>query len=311
MCLVDPNMLQSTTKEATKEAVQEALKPTVSDVLSDKIRGLDDEMNEILKEKYIPDYEKVKLYQTTLNKFLKRNRQYRQRRYFDDYDRDTVQDIVLSTTDARREYEDSEDKQEQIKSEDQNFSPMVKRNSNENKMFRMYENISKSRVPYASREIVSNLMQFLKETRGDFGIDRQGQMIIDGQEVPGSNVADLISDVTRKKSLKDVLRDGLKGQELFAKFLEQANVPKMLRPNTRYQDMVKKKLMSSRLDKSMEEEEGDDAVFGTPSTVIQTPKNLSRKLAKKQLFSMSKSTQSQKTQKDKKWDEWSKLNSSR
>ena len=77
MVLVDPKVLKTTTTEAIKEAI----KPTVSDTLNNKIRSLDDELNDVISNKSLDESTKAMLYQSILNKYLRKNREYRYRQY--------------------------------------------------------------------------------------------------------------------------------------------------------------------------------------------------------------------------------------
>lgn len=78
--------------------------------------------------------------------------------------------------------------------------------------------------------------QLINTIKNDVTWDEQGVVYINGQQVPGSNVIDLISDVIRPRKLSNPA-----GWEQFADYLKRANVPREYIGNERRLTFINRK----------------------------------------------------------------------
>lgn len=182
---------------------------TPTSTYSDKIKNLDSEMEEILNRKDISDSEKWSLYTNVLQRYLNVSKSLRE----------PVPIPVLTTEDEQRE-EESKDKKAVL-------------DTLSHALAQSLSAIPKSFQPKA--EVLFNILLDSNEIYWD----RTGEVKIGDEELIGSNITDLISDVLRaRKSFNPV------GWEKFSKLLAKLNVPQeIVRNPKRWQFIQSNKLM--------------------------------------------------------------------
>ena len=211
MILVDPKMVD-TLKGTTA--------PPVPDMLADTLSSLDQKMKQILETKHLPEYEKAVMYDQVLNSYLTLADRYRHRPL------GKVISVVKTSEAQAEKTQDDEDSQ-QLAEPRGSLSKLEER--------------ALESVPSTMQKNAKLLLQHVQDI-GNLSWNARGELVHEGQTIPGSNLADLINDVLRHRKYKPDPR----GWEVFTKALVQANVPMELIGNKtrrswmeRQQDKIK------------------------------------------------------------------------
>lgn len=213
---------------------QTTVTPPLSDPLATSIRTLDQEMEGILKQTNIPQSEKALLYQQLLQRYLTFVDQYRDRplgRVETDTSskRRTVTDVPMST---------------------------VITTSPSSSVVKTEERVLES-VPPTMKRKAKLLLDHVKDA-SNMTWNAQGEIVIGGQRIKGSNLADLVNDVLRHRKHAETPQ----GWQSFLRVLKESNVPRELIGHSERWDWMHKK---------SSDDDDDEKEDKSPVTSLRTP----------------------------------------
>ena len=166
---------------------------------------IDSDIKQILDLQNVNEYDKARMYEQALRKYL----------------------LAI-------DQKTGETKQPQVLTESVSTSPKYETEIKNEKITRL-ENRMLETIPKTLRRKGEMLLNHLKET-SNLHWNELGEIILDGEQIIGSNISDLLNDTLRPRKTGDVPR----GWDVFASELKRTNVPRDLIGNKkRYEQSLK------------------------------------------------------------------------
>ena len=216
-----PEEMLSLLKEKSRHNEHIDTKGTVSNT----VHNLDNELEKLLSRTDIPPDEKSKMYNQLLKRYLifreKQNKkreapvQVKLMKETPDFE----YSIKNETTDVANKEKMKDKKQDQEENEEEKYDPIL---------MDIFENTSSSKKPKMER-----LLKYLKSEKSIIKWNDNGEVSIEGKKIPGSHLADLVSDLFQPRKGFDPI-----GWKFFDQALSKMNVPKTLFSNTQRRNFM-------------------------------------------------------------------------
>lgn len=209
------------------------------------ISRLDTEMKNILSSN-LDDRKKSVLYLQVLQRYL----------HFNEKSRRPIELPIIS--------QNADFAETNIKEETQTKDPLSAKTSEEEEKEEVQSN--RSNQPYTTSEILNlipktyskkgeSLLNLLSFSKNKIHWNNDGAVIIDNEQLPGSNIVDLINDLLRPLKKSDPI-----GWETFAKALKEIKIPLCYLGNPKRVEYIQKLMLKDLGEVSTDEE------FSTPSS---------------------------------------------
>lgn len=205
---------------------------SISHPIARQILELDKEIEELLRRD-LPEDEKLKRYSTILERYLEYQKQLRT---------EGKQPVTVRLRDASRESNHSVVADNSFRDREEASSSSSSPQASTTPPARLAVDSVTRSLPKTFRDRGSRLLQHLQQNvASDFGWDKQGHLLIDGQPVLGSNIVDLVYQAVspQPRKVKDLV-----GVDSFHQLLERTNVPASLLSKASWTQLHRKRPVS-------------------------------------------------------------------